>query len=193
MSTAFKTVERVSKVALKPGECLGSYDVTALFTSVPMDPTLNIIQGLLGQDTSLFNRTVLSVQNIIQLLGFCLYNMYFSFQGQFYKEVERATMGSQASPILTNWLMEHFERTALSAATTPRLWLRYVHGTFVIQQEEHKQNFLEHINNVDHTSKVCTIPFLDTVVKPEPDNNLPLSIGNLCILTNTLSGPATII
>ena len=63
-------VERVSKVTLHPGKYLYSYDVTALFTSVPVEPTLNIIQGLLEQDNSMCNRTVLSVQKIIQLLGF---------------------------------------------------------------------------------------------------------------------------
>ena len=44
-------VEKVSKVTLQPGECLCSYDVTALFTSVPVNPALNIIQDLLEQDT----------------------------------------------------------------------------------------------------------------------------------------------
>ena len=34
-------VERVRKVTLQPGKCLCSNDVTALFTSVPVDPALN--------------------------------------------------------------------------------------------------------------------------------------------------------
>ena len=63
-------VERVSRVTFQPGECFCSYDVTALFTLVPVDATLKIIKGLLEQDTSLHDRTVLSVQNIIELLGF---------------------------------------------------------------------------------------------------------------------------
>ena len=45
-------VDKVSKVTLQQGECLWSYDVTALFTSVPVDPALNIIKDLLEQDTS---------------------------------------------------------------------------------------------------------------------------------------------
>ena len=52
-------VDRVSKVTLFPGERLCSYDVTALFTSVPIDPALNIIWELLEQDTILWYRTVL--------------------------------------------------------------------------------------------------------------------------------------
>ena len=36
-------VSRVWEVTLLPGECLISYDVSALFTSEPIDPALNII------------------------------------------------------------------------------------------------------------------------------------------------------
>ena len=45
-------VDRVSKVTLQPGECLHSYDVTALFTSEPVEPALNITKGLLEQNTT---------------------------------------------------------------------------------------------------------------------------------------------
>ena len=60
-------VDKVSKVTLQQGQCLCSYNVTALFTSVPVDQAFNIIKDLLEEDTSLHDRTVLSVQNIIEL------------------------------------------------------------------------------------------------------------------------------
>ena len=46
-------VNKISKVTLLPGECLCSYDISGLFTSVPIDPALRIIKELLEQDTSL--------------------------------------------------------------------------------------------------------------------------------------------
>ena len=46
-------VNRVREVTLLPGECLNSYDVSALFTSVPIDPSLNIVKDLLEQDDTL--------------------------------------------------------------------------------------------------------------------------------------------
>ena len=109
-------------------ECLSSYDVTSLFTSVPIDPALNIIKDLLEKDEKLNDRTVLSVQNIIELLGFCLHNTYFSFQNKFYEQDEGAPMGSPVSPIVANLYVESFERKALRSATNlPRhglgLWM----------------------------------------------------------------------
>ena len=43
-------VEQVKHITLAPGECLSSYDVSALFTSFPVDPVLNIIKDVLDKD-----------------------------------------------------------------------------------------------------------------------------------------------
>ena len=112
-------VKRVKGVTLLPGGCFCSYDVSALFTLVPIDPALHIIKDLLEKDDTLWDRSILSVQNIIELLGFCLHNTYFSFQNKFYEQVEGTAMGSPVSPIVENLYMEHFERGALQSASTP--------------------------------------------------------------------------
>ena len=95
-------VSTVREFKLLSGECLSSYNVTALFTSVPIDPALSIIKDVMEEDETLCNRTVLSVQNIMELLGFCLHNTYFSFQNKFYEQVEGAAMGSPVSLIVAN-------------------------------------------------------------------------------------------
>ena len=105
-------------VTLLPGECLCSYNVSALFTSVPIDPGLNIVKELLEKYNILQDRSVLSVQNITELLGFCLHDTYFSFQIKFYEQVEGAAMGSLVSAIVANLYMEHFEREALQSTST---------------------------------------------------------------------------
>ena len=65
-------VEQVRHITLVPGDCLSSYDVSALFTSVPIDPALKIIKDLLEKDHTLKDRTVIGVDNIILLLEVCL-------------------------------------------------------------------------------------------------------------------------
>ena len=116
--------EHVKKVTLLPGECLSSHDVTALFTSVPVDLALCIIKDLLEKDPDLKVRTVLSVGDIILLLEFCLINTYFSFQGQFYEKVEVVAIGSPVSSIVANLYMEYFEQKALSTAPSPQVMLQ---------------------------------------------------------------------
>ena len=109
-------MEQAKQIKLEPGECLSSYDVSALFTSVPIDPALNIIKDLLDKDNTLKERTAIKVRDIILLLEFCLRNTYFSFQDQFYEQVEGAAMGSPFSPIVANLYMEYLEQKAVSTA-----------------------------------------------------------------------------
>ena len=99
--------EQVRHITLVPGECLSSYDVSALFTSVPIDPALKIIKDLLVKDPTLKDRTVIGIDGIILLLEFCLKNTYFSLQDQFFEQVESVAMGSPASPIVANLYMEY--------------------------------------------------------------------------------------
>ena len=112
-------VEQARQIILEPAECLSSYDVSALFTSVPVDPALNIIKDLLDKDTTLKERTIMEVGDIMLLLEFCLKNTYFSFQGQFYEQVEGVAMGSPLSRIVANLYMEYLEQKALSTAPYP--------------------------------------------------------------------------
>ena len=156
-----------------------------LFASVPVDPALNIIRDLLEKDHTLKERTVLAVTDIILLLEFCLKNIYFSFQDQFYEQVEGVDMGSPVSPIVPNLYMEYLEQKALSTAPhPPRFWCRFVDDTFVIHKEASKQDFLQHINSVDPAIKFTvednkedgSIPFLDTIVKPEVDGSLSITV-----------------
>ena len=174
----------VNHFTLAPEECVSSYDVSALFTSVPIDPTPNIIKDLLEKDHTLKERTVMVVSDIVLLLVFCLKNTYFSSQGQFYEQVEGTAMGSPVSPIVSNLYMEYLEQNALRTAPTPRFWCRFVDDTIVIHKEVNKQGFLQHMNSVDPAIKFTvednkedgSIPFLDTIVKPEADGTLSITV-----------------
>ena len=169
---------RSIKDVLWQGECIKSYDVSALFTSVPIQPVLNIIQQRL-QD--LQNRTSMSIKHIINLLEFCLNSTSFVFQGQYYQQMEGAAMGSPLSPIVANIIMEQFEKEALETAPhPPSLWKRFVDDTFVILEAKYKDEFFHHINSLDsnikftaETSKTDgSIPFLDTWITPQRDGSL---------------------
>ena len=120
------------------------------FASVPIPPVLKIIQEKVANDKDLQQRTNMSIKNIIKLLEFCLRTTYFVFQGQYYEQVEGATMGSPLSPIVANIFMENFEAKALETAPhPPSLWKRFVDDTFVILETEHKEEFFNYINAIE--------------------------------------------
>ena len=81
--------------------------------------------------------------------------------------------------------MESFERKALMSATNPPgTWFRVVDDMWVIQQQAHKQAFLDHINSIDPAIKFTVegnqangaIPFLDTLVTPLANNSLSFQV-----------------
>ena len=133
-----------------PDECITSYDVKALFTSVPIEPSIKIIKQHLEKDKELHQRTSMSVHHIIMLLEFCLKNTHFVFQGRFYEQTEGAAMGSPLSPIIANLYMEAFEEKAISTLPSPpSLWRRFVDDTFVIIKKTQKESFISLINSID--------------------------------------------
>ena len=127
----------------------------------------------------------MAVSDIIVLSELCFKNTYFSFQDQFYEQVEGAAMGSPVSPIVAHLYMEYIEQKALSTTpNSPRFWHMFVDDTFVIHKDVNKQGFLQHINSVDPAIKFTvednkedgSIPFLDTIVKPEADGTLSITV-----------------
>ena len=73
-------------------------DVKALFTSIPVPYAIQIVKQRLQQDTTLPQRTSMSIPQITSLLEFYLNNTYFLFQGKYYEQVLGAAMGSPISP-----------------------------------------------------------------------------------------------
>ena len=174
-------VQQVTGITLQPGECITSYDVSALFTSVPIEPAITIIRRQLQLDQELHKRATMKVEQIISLLEFCLKTTYFQFQGRFCEQLQGAPMASPISLFVTNLYMEDFEINAInSAENPPRMCKRYVNDTFVVTESARKERFLEHINNMDPHIQFTTedakpdgsLPFLDTIVLPQPDNSL---------------------
>ena len=178
-------VQQLKGITLKANEAIVSYDVSALFTSVPIDPAINIIRRKLELDQGLHLRTSMSVEQIISLLEFCLKATYFQFQGRFFEQLQGAAMGSPISPIVANLYMEDFENKAINTAECPpKVWKRYVNDTFVVIEADKKQGFLDGINSVDPFIHFTTedartdgsIPFLDTIVMPQSDGSLLTSV-----------------
>ena len=118
-------VNTLSQIRVDEDESLISFDVSALFTSVPVEESLILIYEKLAADPSLADRTSLSPQQVTDLLRMCLTTTYFKYDGSFYAQIEGAAMGSPVSPIVANLFMEEYEDKALEAyQDPPKYWGR---------------------------------------------------------------------
>ena len=120
-------VQQIKGIQFQQDACIMSYDVKALFTSVPKGPAIKIIQDQLDQDKELQQRTSMTVNKIICPLEFCLRNTYFLFQCRNYEQLEVAAMGSPISPIVANLYMEFF-KSSPQHITPPPKSVEKIHG-----------------------------------------------------------------
>ena len=116
-------VQFVSTQKLRDTEVLVSFDVVSLFTRVPTTRAIQMTRERLLGDSSLSDRTSLTVEDICSLLKLCLEATYLSFRGRIYQQVHGTAMGSPVSVVVANLVMEDIEQKALSTFhTPPRFW-----------------------------------------------------------------------
>ena len=144
---SFHFTDFIKTVKLNDDETFLSFDVTSLYTSVPISESVNIIEKLLDNDTTLESRTPLSPSDITQGIELCLRSTYFTFKRILYKQTDGVAMGSPIAPIVANIFMGHLETQALNNfMNPPRIFIRYVDDTFVIMKRAFYTEFLSFLN-----------------------------------------------
>ena len=179
-------IESIRGIQLQAEECMVSYDVEVLFTSVPVESAISIIKKHLEEDKELHQRTAMAVNQISCLLEFCLsITYYFTFKGKMYEQVKGADVGSPLRPIVANLFMEDLKTKALATApSTPKIWKRFVDDTFSIIQKADKDAFLHHINSIDSNIHFTyedpkedgSMPFLDMLITPDEEGRLNTNV-----------------
>ena len=90
-----------------------SFDVKSLFTSIQLQLALDCTGTLLQQTA---NDTPLPLPNdkIMDLLKLCLESTFFQYNGRHYKQLHGTAMGSPASVVVAEIVMQHIEKRAVA-------------------------------------------------------------------------------
>lgn len=147
-STEF--AHKVSQSRLKNTHRMMSLDVINMFTNIPLQDTVALIESNLNNNENISRE---EVTEILILLRLTLKHNYFRFNNVMYSQPQGLPMGSPLSGIMANIFMDSIENRFLnkhqnSLAITQ--WDRFVDDVFLVYDEEliNAQQVLDDINNL---------------------------------------------
>ena len=158
---------------------MASFDVTSLFTNIPVSETCSIVlDALFPEPTSHYNG--FNRGTFAKILDNCASNNLFLFNNETYLQTEGAPMGGVLSPTLANvFLCYHEEKWLSNCPPTfrPVLYRRYVDDTFLLfRSQSHVNLFLNYINSQHQSIKfTCeqekgnSLSFLDVSIVKSGD------------------------
>lgn len=155
---------------IQEDEVMVSFDVTALFPSVPVKEAISLLEDWLlkqSEDSNWKNK----VRSYLKLTRLCMEENYFVFRGNFYKQTKGAPMGNPLSPFLCELFMANLENILKDRNLLPKRWYRYVDDIFSIVKREDLPKILEAINSIHRDIKFTheeeadgKLPFLDLLI-----------------------------
>ena len=149
---------------------MASFDVTSLFTNIPLNETIDIISNRIFSNCKRFQG--LNRSEFEKLLTLSVKNCHFMFNGRLFHQIDGVAMGSPLGPLFANIFMSFHEKTWLDSCPSsfkPLLYRRYVDDCFLLFRSlDHVPLFLDYLNcqhpNISFTSEIeheGKLPFLD--------------------------------
>ncbi|BHF63431.1 hypothetical protein SprV_0200642300 [Sparganum proliferum] len=173
-SQAFR--EKIQGLKVSPDETILSFDVVALFSSIPHDLAIESVARRLRD-----NPIDIPTHRVLEMLKFCL-NNYCQFDGKCYQQVKGTPMGSPSSGLLAELVLQRLEQEVVQSFQ-PKTWLRYVDDTFVIVKTCEVEQFHQSLNGAfpalqltREEAKGSTLPFLDVSIQRLSDGGIATSV-----------------
>ncbi|XP_075163277.1 uncharacterized protein LOC142235912 [Haematobia irritans] len=160
-SADFKT--RLENMTIEDDEVLISFDVVSLFPSIPVKLAIQTIER---KWTIIEQYTNMTKDLFIDLITFCIKDTrYFKFEDKIYEQLKGMPMGSPASPIVADIIMEELLDEVFKNITKPPILTKYVDDIFAIIKASEVDETLKALNSFNRQ-----IQFTKEL---EQDNKLP--------------------
>ena len=171
ISSTEEFIEIVNK--LKPEGTMGSLDVESLYTSIPVEETIEIVLNYVYAHETMsppsMPKTIMR-----ELMKICTVEAPFrNIDGQLYKQRDGLAMGGPLSCTLANFYMAHIENQILSDTNLkPIIYARFIDDIFVVVENEQKLIQLKNAfiaNSKVNFTHECNVnnklPFLDVLLE----------------------------
>ncbi|BHF83400.1 hypothetical protein SprV_0902654200 [Sparganum proliferum] len=155
VASANQFLERIKHLKLEPDESMVSFDVVSLFTSIPQQLAIDVVDQLLAERYEERDRP-LKPEHLLELL---------------YEQIKGTPMGSPLSGLIAEVVLQQIKHLVFTKYQ-PKFWARYVDDTFVVFKTTDIEHLKELLNSVDpdiqFTMEAETnnqLPFLDVLVR----------------------------
>jgi hypothetical protein len=166
---SFDFVNRIRSINLS-NTYLCSFDISSLFTNVPLDETIAYISRICEKSNI---QLPINVEWLTALIRLCTQNIQFRFNDKLYFQHDGVAMGSPLGPTLADIFVGYLETFVLQQQpSSPVHYFRYVDDTFaVFASPDHVPSFLDNLNSLHSNLKFThevevnnSLPFLDVLV-----------------------------
>lgn len=132
ISDTLSFTEEIQNLDINKNNILVSYDVTSLFTNIPLQETIEIIIEKVFVDNWLNQTHNLNITkpDLIQLLEVATKHQLFQFDGKLYDQIDNVAMGSPLGPLVANTFLCCIEEKLEQDNKLPDFYRRYMDNTF---------------------------------------------------------------
>ena len=186
LKDTFDFVNRLKSITLQSAFTV-SFDVSSLFTNVPLQETIDIIVQRIYDKNEI--TTTIPRDDMKSLLSLCTSKSCFLFNDTLYEQIDGISMGSPLGPVMANIFMIYFETLLQERSNIigMKYWYRYVDDVFAIfNVKPDLTAILQELNSVHRNIKFSYEPETDGKLH-FLDVNVHYNTGKF--LTNTYSKP----
>lgn len=170
IKNSLEFIRDLEELSIEDDEEIVSFDVKALYPSVPEESALeHVREWIEGQDIS-DNECI----KLTSLLEIAVSQKYFQFNNKIYVQESGLAIGDSLSGIIAEVFMSKLEEAFMRESWAPRFYRRYVDDSFAIVKKGEAQNILSKLNERDKNIIFTMereidghLPFLDILVKRE--------------------------
>lgn len=176
---SMELAQKIKNVKINDDEVLISFDVEALFPSIPIKHALTALRNHL-------EKQYVSPEKINVYLNaarMCMDMNFFEFRGRFFKIDSGTSMGNPLSPLISEAFMSAFEMNLKSKGCLPRIWHRYVDDVVAVVKRDEVDSILSTLNcqydEINFTYEIeqnNSLVFLDLVLQRRPNGNIELAV-----------------
>ena len=117
------------------GKFLTSFDITSLFTNIPLEETINIVIDTIFENYPNVKFTTKELQKLFKI---ATSGTHFIFNNEIYDQIDGVSMGSPLAPILANLFMGYLEKYWIEKAQVAKttFYKRYVDDISAVFESE---------------------------------------------------------